>query len=203
MPGFSGNKWLAGGWWSGGTPAPEEGVVENLIREWVKRGSGLDNAHVIWKHQDTNSPGGSYVAIELGDQVALGSTDAVLETTDLSRPNGEEVELAVLGQREMVVSVEVFTPGKTRKESAARAIANRIQTSLSLSSVRDLLAQRGLSAFDRGTVRYVPGIRGADFEGRAVLEVRLYVPHRLVERVGYIGSVELTNLSTGQAFTVS
>jgi len=165
-------------------------AIENALRAWVLTASNLDEQHVIWSNQDGNRPSGDVITLKLGDGIPLGAFDAIEEKTDLARPAGQEVELQVQGPREMVLAIQCFTDSDSG-DATARAVLSTVQTKARLPSIAAALEAAGVSIFDLGRVQYVPAINGTDFEGRAVLEVRLYVVDTASEFTSYVSTVEV------------
>lgn len=167
-------------------------AIEDAIRAWVKTGSGLADAKVIWADQTGARPAGPFVTIRIGDLLALGAVDEVEELTDLGRPAGQEVEQRVVGLREFPVSVQAFGPA-VAGAGTAREYLSKVQTALALPSVRDALEAAGVSSFDQGVVRTVNELVGTKYEGRAILECRFYLLESVSEFSGYIETVEATS----------
>lgn len=174
--------------------------VEDAIRAWVKSGSGLADAKVIWADQPGNRPSAPYVTIRIGDLLAIGH-DSVTHDYDDEADAGEEITFTVRGTREFTVTVQTFTSA-TVNTGTAREYLSKVQTALSLPSVRSAFAAAGISAFDSGTLQNLSALRDAEFEGRAVLDVRFYVAEEVTEVTGYIATVEVTDTEADETFTV-
>lgn len=173
--------------------------IGNAITDAVRIASGLDENHVIWKHQNYNAPDEDYLTISLGNPITLG-IDYIVTTTDMNRPRGREVEIKVEGVRERTLEIEFFslpseTGGAGNKE-AALAKLEELKTSLTLPTIRNILRAQRVSPFDPGPTNWIPDIPGSKFRGRASCSIRCYMPPPTVaEYVGFIDRV------TGQIIT--
>lgn len=163
-------------------------TIENALRAWVVAASGYPEGRVIWADQNGPRPTGDVITMQLRDIVTLGAADEIIETTDLGRPAGQEVEVKAEGMREFACLLQCYTEA-TNGDSSGRAVLTRVQTHLGLPTVGDALKAAGVSVHDRGTVQYVPGIANTNFEGRATLEVQCNGSDAAVEYVGYIATV--------------
>lgn len=162
--------------------------AEDAIRVAVKTAAGFADSQVIWANQNGPQPGGDYITLLMGGTLALG-IDADPHDYSSGGDAGQEITLQVLGNREFTLTAQGFT-ASTVGASAARALMSKVQTRLSLGSIREGLGEAGLSCFDSGSVSYVPGIKGTGFEGRAVWTSRWYLLESASELTGYIASME-------------
>ncbi len=185
-------------------PAADWTAIENALYTWVQTASGLAAAQVIWAAQgdDLNRPAGQFVTLKMGNDRPLGAAPALSHTYDAGAANGQQIILKVDEVRELVVSVQVYG-GPATTGTSARAIATKIQNALGLPTRRAALATAGLSPFDRGQILNVPEVLDADFEARAVFDVRFYVGDGAEERTTYVQSVEIEDTGTSSIFTVS
>lgn len=170
--------------------------IENATQRAIQLASGFNSDNIIWSFQNKNAPALDYIVLTFGGEIAIGQ-DWIRITQDLNRPNGQEIKLDVRGIREVPLQIEVFTSA-VYGDQAARRVAEMIRTKLRLDSVRHGLRVAGLSPFDSDPVQWVPDIATANFRGRAVLNVRCYVPVMdCYEYVGYIASVRGFIMPTG------
>lgn len=161
----------------------------------VQTASGLDAQHIIWADQSATQPTGSYISLSLSSAENPGQ-DGVVESTDLTRPTGQEVQIAVVGFREVVLQLEIFTDAVVSSGSAADALdlAETIRSALRLPTVRETAAAVGLSFLDLAApVQYVPTVVAVGFRGRATLDLHCNVPATdAAEYAGYIAEVDGT-----------
>lgn len=192
---------------SGGSGGDPQSAIENALQAWVTAATGLDNAHVRWIGANVTRPtdGQFFCMLEVIDRVPLGAVPEVIQNEDLTRV-GQEEELQHVQILDCGFRVQVFAPparglnpGVPGGSGNAAFIAERIRLASALTSIMDALDAVGVSVYDRGKVHYVPAVLGADFEGRAVLDIRFYVADSLSEFTGYIDSVHLDGQVTDEA----
>lgn len=171
---------------------------KKALRTWIRGSSGLEDSKIVFSQKNTIRLPVPFITIRLGDLLSLGATDEIKRTTDLTKPAGEEITQTVVGRREMSASIQCFGDG----DESSMSIMSRVQTSLGLTSVSDALNAAGVSVFDIGTIRNITAINETAFEPRHLLEVRCYVSEEVSESVGYIKTVQVTNLNTGNTFDV-
>lgn len=178
-----------------------EDVTNALIAAFVAA-TRLEPTRVLWAHQDTNAPDEAfdYVTLSLGPMIPVGQ-DFVHTSTDLNRPRNQEVRIEVLGTRETALEVQYFTQsGQSGRSSAALAKLTAATAALTLPSVRTILQNADIGAFDVGRVDWVPDIPNLRWRGRARCTVRLYLPLPTVEEyVGFIERVTGTVTTTDNA----
>jgi hypothetical protein len=181
-------------------------AVRDAIQGVIVTASGLAASQVIWQYQSANEPpmddahGNAYIALSLSSPIGIG-IDGIVATTDLSRPAGQEIKLAVNGVREITLTIEVYTNAVVSSaiEADALEIAERIRTSFTLPSIMDALAAVQVATFDtQQPVQYVPAVVAVAFRGRAVYEVRCYLPAPAVaDYIGYIAKATGTITAHG------
>ena len=168
----------------------------------IVRASGLGADRVLWKFQQANQPPLPYIALSVSALSNPGQ-DGLQATTDPllgqpgARPPGEEIMLEILGMRECVLGLEIFTESVADDDDAL-ALADRVGTALILPTVRELLSAARIAPLDVGDPQFVPEIVSVKFRGRALLDIRCLVPAApLFEFVGYIARVLGTLETTG------
>jgi hypothetical protein len=162
--------------------------IEDGVHQAIVLASQLEAQQVLWSHQNVNEPTEDYVSMSFGGEFTIG-VDRVKTTTDLTRPDGQEIKQEIKGVREVPLELQVFTTSIVGN-NAARRLAEKIRTKLRLPTVRYEFQKVGLSPFDPGPVNWIPDIPRAKFRGRAACTVRCYVPvSDCMEYVGYIARV--------------
>lgn len=139
------------------------------------------------------------VPIDLTD--AGTGTHTIVDTADTLRV-GSEVLLTARGQREALVSIQVFG-GAVAGATSPRAVLEDVAANAALPSRRDALAAAGIGLAPLGAVQSMEGATGASlFEPRATLEARIFLTSEVSELNNFIESVEVTNLDTSATFVV-
>lgn len=145
-----------------------------------------------WADQELQTPAGDFVRLRLGDTLPVADMDQVEEIAlPDGQPDGEEVELRVTAHEELQLSVQAFTV-QTVGPAAAANVLKRARRLLQLPHLRDVLRGAGLVLVDAARVQNLSEIAGADFEGRAAMDVTLRAAETESARVGYIATATLT-----------
>lgn len=178
-------------------------AYETAIHGVIVQASGLSAQNVFWASQtaDVNKPAGQHTTLQFISEIGVGLNSENILTYDENQPNGQEIGHAHVVIRELVLSLQVIG-GTTVGDGSARDIATKIQRRLKLPTVREPLSAVGLSLFDYGVVQSLPAILDADFEARAVFELRFYLREIETERTGYIASAEIENEVNGDVIIV-
>jgi hypothetical protein len=167
--------------------------VGDAIQDAIQRASGLAAGRVIWKNQDINARQLDYVAIDLGGMIPIG-IDGLITSTNTNRPRGEEIQISTIGVRECSLSVECFTASAiSGREASAMVLCSKIYSGMLLPSIRAILYRADVSVFDVSQISWIPDVPSRSFRGRAVGELRCYMPAPTVsEYAGYIERVSGT-----------
>jgi hypothetical protein len=173
-------------------------AIEDAIRAAVLTSTGLAAGKVLWGDQDDNPPTKPFVKIRLGDlnPVGLPSLNWDFTGSSTSTPTGpatpgEEIAFRSESQNELPVEIQVFTEA-TVGGTTARTIAAKLKGDLGLPTIRNALNAAGLGVLNVGSVRWVPAVRNANFEGRAVLDVLFSLCATASEKTGYIATYQAT-----------
>lgn len=176
----------------------DESVIEEALRAWVRKASGLDDNKIVFAEQDVIRLPIPFITLRLGDLVPLGSADEMKQSFDATRPPGEEVEVTVQGSRSFSLSVQCFG----NSDKSARAILSKVQTALSLPSVREGFEAAGISSYEMSPVQNITALLETSFEPRAVMDIGFYCSEEVSERTTYIGSVEVEDEINETTFTI-
>lgn len=167
-------------------------ALEDALRAWVMSATGLAESQVVFGHQPFRSPAPSaMVAIIVDTPGHVGGPDAEDWDFDAQRAFGQEIRIATQGVRRLPVELQVIAPAVTGTPTA-RDLVQRCQAALGLSEVRAALNDAGLGVIQEGSPRWLPGIAGAGYEGRAVLESVFSTRETAATRLGYIETVRGT-----------
>jgi hypothetical protein len=159
-------------------------ALEDAIYDWAAQVSGLTTR---WADQKIPQPQGDYLLLQhTAGPIPLGSFDA---RDEVYVAEDDEIEHRVQGQRELVVTFQVFT-AVTTGASQARAILGKLQTSLNKPSILATLAGKELVVVNIGDVQVLNAIEEADFEGRATMDVRFRTCDVEVDPTTYIETHE-------------
>lgn len=162
-------------------------AAEDAIRQWVLDASELSEEQVLWSHYSQPRPTGEFVSISIDGPTQVG-LDYVQSSTDLSQPADQEIELKVIGTRDITVSVSCFG-GQASSSTSSQAMASKIMTGVRLPSINSALHIAGVYPHGTPTIINVPGIIGAKFEPRAIVEHAFYIVEDISERTGYIATI--------------
>lgn len=176
-------------------------ALEDAVRAWVVSASGISATSVFFAAQDVPSPSPApYVTISLGFPTRVG-LDEVRRDYDSTAEAGQEIVYTARGPRELVVTVECFTPNttETNAQATGRQILSSIDAALSLPPIRETLNAAGMGVLRRGAPRWQPGIVRAGWEGRAWLEVVFCVIETAQARTGYIQTVAISGTVDGSS----
>lgn len=166
-----------------------ETLLQQALRTWVRKSSRLDDSKIVWAQQDVVRLPVPFITMRLGDLVKLGAADEVTHDFDATRPAGEEIEITVNGRRQGAVSIQCFGGNS----DSAMKIMLRVEASLSLPSVMELLEAAEVSVYDTGAIQNVTALLETAFEPRAVMDAYFYCSEAVSERTTYIESVGVTN----------
>jgi len=142
-------------------------------------------AQVVFANQNARAPNEDYVTVKPDGPFSVGTGKALVESYDNTQPQGQEVGKTYQGPAEMRLSIQAFTVGFEN----AIPILEAIQMAFQTRPVLDALETAGITVIDHGRIQSVPKVYGSDMEGRAVLEMRLYVQQSITVRTGYIAKI--------------
>lgn len=178
--------------------------VRDAIVQAIMAASGLGENQVLWAYQNRNQPPDPYIDLNISGS-SNPAQDAIVASTDLARPAGQEIKLETQGFREVTLSVEIYTKtvDTTDVELDALAYAEQIRSALLLPTIRDRAAKFGVSFFDSfGPAQYIPKLISVGFKGFALLQIRCWVPAvSAAEYTGYISTVRGTVAVTPEGGT--
>ena len=162
-------------------------AVKLALYHWVKREceSVIPADQIVWRNQSEPMPPRPCVTMKItSGPKRTGYSDNV---TYLSGDN-----YIVGGQREMVVSVQIFGNTQIHKPMAYQ-LAIDLNASLSKVTVLDRLRASGVAVFNQGEVDNITALEETEFEERAAFDVLLGVAENVVDDPGIIEHVNLEN----------
>jgi hypothetical protein len=161
--------------------------IEVAIQAWFAEQSGIAT---IWSGQDAPQRALPYAELKrISGPTKLGQDDQ-RETTDLSEPPGQEVALEHTGNRDFVVSCQVFAASDAPGVNADHYLGI-VQASLELLSVRDTLRAAGLAVIDTTPPQDRDVVAGAAWSSRMGMDVRFRCVSSVTERIGYIETADV------------
>lgn len=169
--------------------------IELALQNAVEVATGLDDAHVIFAEQEGQRPSLPYVTLRIGDTVGRGEF-----VTHVHDADADELVFTAYSHPDLLISINAYTAETTG--NTARALLEALRLKLALPAARDALRAVGVTPRYASTVRNLTALDGADFRGRAQLDVRCEVVRTAEERVPYIRTVEVTDSGTGQTIDV-
>lgn len=176
------------------------GAAEDAIRQWLMIGSGYPDQRVVHLDDNANRPALDYIGFALAALRPIGQDDLVW-TYDAAQPNGSQIKAEVSGERETTCEIQGFSKQRSG-DTSSRAVLSRVQTAVGLPTVRAALKAAGVVVFDHGEIGYVPRLLNGEFEGRAILTVRLYCTEDVFERTTWIETVEALDTDTGNVIII-
>ena len=177
-------------------------AIEDAIYTAIVAASGLASDKVFWSRQGNTHPEAPYIVMKIDGPSRVGVADEETYETDLGRPAGQEVEIKAAGLREFTLELQAFYGGATG-DVTGRALLADIQSKLYLPSIRSPLHAACLAPFDVGDITDLDHIIKAEFQARAVMEIRFYFTQTVSEFDAYIDNVEIEDGTTGDTFVVS
>jgi hypothetical protein len=156
---------------------------EAALVAWLAPTFGAD--HVMLKGEKGAQPDLPYAMISItGPRRAGAPRGSVFQSFDGAQV-GQEVELRVVVEEELGVSVQAYTSAKNGSTSA-KALLAAAKLQLLLPSVHDALSAAGLALIEAGDTQDVSALLETGFQGRAVLDLRFLVTDEAAERTGYV-----------------
>lgn len=160
--------------------------VQSALYDWVQREleGQVPPEHIIWRQHSEALPARPCVAMKItSGPKRVGFTDNV------SYDVGNRFDIG--GQREMVLSVQVF--GSTRVAAPmAYQIGIDLSSSLDKLTVLDRLRSFGIAIQGKGGVENLSALEETEFEERSQFDVDLGVAENIVDEPGYIQQANIT-----------
>ena len=163
-------------------PAIDLSVERKALVDWVRSVTGFDANHVLWADQDAPRPTLPYALLKILTFVKVGM--------DENRLRDDDVEVDIVGQREMTISLN--TLGVSAFENMAA-----LQNSLCLDAVRELFNAANLAyASDTGPTD-ISQLLETVIEPRAQMDIVFHHAQVTTEDQGRIEEVELGGIVDG------
>lgn len=173
-------------------------TVEDAFHAWVSSASGIET---IWSQQNAARPDKPYVAIQVMSIRRIGQDWQDVEDAAVPVPDAT-IDLKARGVRECLLQMQAFADSATGA-TMPLAVLESVVASAAHESNRVALNAAGIGIAAFTPIKAIDGVIGsANFEPRAVVESRFFLASEVAETGTHIDTVELTNIGTGNVFTV-
>lgn len=151
----------------------------DAVRQLVESRTGLTT---IWAHQDAPAPARPYASIQITSITRLGPA-YVDPTID------QDGNVDVLGQREVVFSIQINEAANNPDPRAALTQAMHLRDVLDLPSVREDLRLDGWAFRAMELLTDISQLDATQWQPRAVFDVRLGTTVELLDELGIIETI--------------
>ena len=174
-------------------------TIECAIIDWASgKLSQLDaKTQFQWADQNIPQPPYPYLTFRRDSVLRTSAKDEVRDSTDLTRPKGEEIALETVGVREFTLTINCFVDeeaGSNDPNCDAIALLTLLQVSLSQNSAQEIFCLAGLAVIEELAVVNLSQVVNADFKSRAAMDIRFRTTFSCIEFVGYIDTVEIKSV---------
>ena len=172
------------------------GAAKDAIQAWAAAQTSLD---VIWADEDAPQPAWPFGRLRVvSGPTPIGNVDEIRLDTDLGQDPGEEVGQTVVGQRRLVVSLQIMARRDLEAAYDAAADPDSLialaQTSLRLPSVMADFYAADLAVLNVGDPVNLSGIESDEKNtARANLDITFGLAYEVTERIGYINRTLVTS----------
>jgi hypothetical protein len=173
-------------------------VIEATIATWLVGGTGLSSAKIVNGNAKNPQSAQPYVTYVVKTPRRVGGPDEVRWSDTSGNPSGAEETATVVGQRELIVTVQCFTQsllGAADRTGAltAKEYLSKAQTALALPSVRAAMNAAGLVFVDVQNFVDFSEPMGPLGAGRATMDVRIRAVDSVSETATRIDNVQGPN----------
>lgn len=172
-------------------------VIEGAIYDWVV---ALTGCEAIYSDQNVPQPAYPYMDLKRSSVIRLGGPPEQRFSTDLTRPNGQEIELLTTSPVEFTLTVQAHIDeesGANKPDLNAVKLLSKLQASLGQQSVRDDLSDAGLSIVEELQIVDLSISENGRWINRAAMDVRLRTASVITDRTGFIEKVEVESTELG------
>jgi len=179
-------------------------AIECALFDWVNLsfdGStndvSLDTGQIVWKDQNIPQPVYPYIALKKNSVIRVGGKDEIRTSTDLTKPQGQEIALTTNGVREFTLGIEAFVDeqaGANKPNCDAMYMLSILQGSLSQQTTQETFCLAGLSVIEELAVVDLSEVVNGRFISRASMDVRFRTTFSCIERTGYIDTVRIKSV---------
>lgn len=154
-------------------------TLKGLLFDWVETATALDNGQILFAYQNRPEPPGPYFLINPVINITRIGMDE--ETTVASGDDAGKIE--VTSRRYVSVSLHCFGATALELMSAVQDASNR-------PSIYTAWMAEGMGV-QCGAVKDLSGLKGARFEGRAQMDVRVSCGSTFIDDLGWFDTVEV------------
>lgn len=166
------------------------GTFEIALVTEVKRATGLAAGKVVWANQTRDRPIRPFVELAVLNSAAASSHAESGISNTSGAPAGEEITLTTTDHVDLTVQLRAFSSEVTGSDKAFNLLDKVRQHFGKESCIAVLEGQaEAIAVVDRGTVNDATTVLETEYEGRAVLTLRLRVADVATEKSTYIDEV--------------
>jgi hypothetical protein len=170
-------------------------IVEDALRAWVLRASGLPASQVIWENQPGPRPPKTFITLANRSIQRLGQ-DWLKKSPTPGAPSGNELTVTAQGVREMRLTIQCFGTGAIGNAGPV-AILDRVVSCRHLPSYNHNLNTAGIGVGSIGAVLLINGVdKDAQPLPRAVVDVTITLSAEVSETTTFVETVGVTPIVT-------
>jgi len=166
-------------------------VFQDAVHEWFAAATGIET---IWRQQDAPQPELPFATLLIiSGPLPVSPFWAESMTTDLNRPQGQEIEIDHCVPCKISVSCQVFVgmPDGRNPHYDAASYLRRAQAALEFLEVRELFSGFTISVARTGAMQNISAYLDEFLESRANMDVEFNALLSVKELIGYIKTVQV------------
>ena len=177
--------------------------IECGLVEWVADILRLSEEQVYFEDQNIPEPCYPFVTMDLSTLRDVSPSPERRTRYVVGQDQGAEIEERTIQQHELVVPVSVHTDRKQQTaKTTAMSLAAKLRASLGTRTTVDALKEKGLSVIRREPTINTSMVVNGEWAPRATFDVVFGIPSVMVERTGYIETVQVTGTVDPNAIAV-
>lgn len=169
--------------------------IQQALHAWF---TGVTGLLTVWANQNTPDKF-PHAVLNISGPTKIGGSDEVRYRTDVTKPEGEEIGIEVVGLREISCSCQVVVkePDSADPTKDPRHHLSIAQSSIGLPAVLQAFSTAGLAVISAGGIDVVNERDDGTSIARGNLDVRFGLSSYLEERTGFIKRVEISSTGLG------
>ena len=172
--------------------------IDDALFDWVLRVfPNLDRTHIQMEDQNLPQPRYPYVTFKKDSLISNGSQDESRETTDLTKPLGQEVAIETVSVREFTLEINAHVDedsGSRDPDCDAFWMMTKLQANLSNLLTKERFELAGISIIEDLGVSNLSQTQNGVFFSKANLDIRFRVCFSSIELTGYIDSANVKSV---------